>query len=125
MRDDSGFTLIELMVVIAIILILVVFLFPALAVARQRANDSLAAGYLRQAAVYMEQYNVDNATYVGATLAGLLGMGLQAAPPAVTLTVVDTSATGYCLTATHAGGSGITFGGTSQAITRTPCTVAQ
>lgn len=121
--SNKGFTLIELLIVIAIIGILAAVLIPNLLGARRRANDTAAQAYLREAMTYQEIYQVDNQTYSSA--ANLTAIGLKSAPTSVTFTVVASNATGYCMSTTHAGGSGVTFYATSAGgLVETACTAA-
>ncbi|MFG0326697.1 MAG: prepilin-type N-terminal cleavage/methylation domain-containing protein [Phycisphaerales bacterium JB037] len=59
-RRSSGFTLIEILVVIAIIAILISILLPSLARARDAARQAQGASNLRQLAVAATAYNGDN-----------------------------------------------------------------
>lgn len=56
----SGFTLIELLVVISIIALLIAILLPALAKARESAQDTQCRSNLRQLAISESAYVVDN-----------------------------------------------------------------
>lgn len=64
-KDESGFTLIELMIVIAIIGILAAIAIPQFSAYRQRSYNSAAEADLRNAATAQEAYYVDNQTYKG------------------------------------------------------------
>ena len=72
MRKDEGFTLIELMIVIAIIGILAAIAIPQFSAYRMRSYNSAAEADLRNAATAQEAYYVDNQTYK-ADPNGLLG----------------------------------------------------
>ena len=56
----NGFTLIELLVVVAIIAILAAMLLPALSAARERARASDCTSTLKQWAVFINMYTMDN-----------------------------------------------------------------
>ena len=59
-RKDSGFTLIELIVVIGIITVLAAILFPVIFSARQKANQSSCLNNVRQIAIAIQIYTNDN-----------------------------------------------------------------
>jgi type IV pilus assembly protein PilA len=62
-RDERGFTLIELMIVVMIIGVLVTIALPTFLGARTRAYDSAAQSDIRNAFVAEKAYYSDNLTY--------------------------------------------------------------
>jgi type IV pilus assembly protein PilA len=66
-KKNEGFTLIELMIVIAIIGILAAIAIPQFAAYRARSYDSAAQADLRNAATAQEAYFVDFSTYADST----------------------------------------------------------
>jgi len=95
-KGEAGFTLVELLVVVAIVGVLVAIAVPSYLGFSGRAADSSAKANLRAALPSAEAYYVDNGTYAGMTASVLRSQydaGLAAG-----LTVVGTpSQSGYCL----------------------------
>ena len=76
MKDQKGFTLIELMLVIAIIGILAAIAIPQFEFYRKRTYNSVAESDLKSACTAQEAYYVDNLTYTNAitNLVGTYGL---------------------------------------------------
>lgn len=70
-RSHSGFTLIELVIVIAIVGILTAIAVPAYRDQVMKTRRATAAGDLQSLAQALERFNTLNATYVGANCATL------------------------------------------------------
>ena len=106
-RDERGFTLIELMIVIAIIGILAAIAIPQFSAYRQRSHNSAAQADLRNAATAQEAYYVDNSGYTSNITGsgGLMGTtyGLYTSAN-VTLTGAGSSA-GYTMTSFNTKGN--------------------
>jgi type IV pilus assembly protein PilA len=102
-RDESGFTLVELLVVMLILGLLAAIAIPAFFNQRDKAKDASAKAAVRTAETAMETYAVqNNGSYVGAKVDGTAGslqdieptlnnvganLTLPAAPTANTYTV--------------------------------------
>jgi type IV pilus assembly protein PilA len=94
-KDEKGFTLIELMIVIAIIGILAAIAIPQFSAYRTRSFNAAANADLRNAATAQEAYFVDNQRYAG-NVANLTGnkYGLMTSK-GVTLTINTANSTLY------------------------------
>ena len=100
-RDEKGFTLIELMIVIAIIGILAAIAIPQFSAYRMRAFNSAAQSDLRNAATAQEAFFVDNQTYT--TTEGSGGLNLTTSD-GVTVAVTAADTDDYTMTASHGSG---------------------
>jgi prepilin-type N-terminal cleavage/methylation domain-containing protein len=95
-RDDSGFTLVEVLTVSAIIGILSSIAIPVLHSQTSKAQGATAASDLRNTATAMESYFSDHGDYgsasdvVGENLSPELSKG-------TTIVIVQHSGTAYCL----------------------------
>jgi type IV pilus assembly protein PilE len=67
MNKQRGFTLVELMIVIAIIAILAAIAYPSYTGHMKKTRRGQAAGCLQENAQYLERWYTSNLTYVGAS----------------------------------------------------------
>jgi type IV pilus assembly protein PilA len=104
-KNEKGFTLIELMIVIAIIGILAAIAIPQFSAYRKRSYNSAAQADLRNAATAQEAYYVDNSTYT-TDYTKLTGNGGYSQTNKVTLTITSTNiVSNYNMTANHNAGN--------------------
>jgi type IV pilus assembly protein PilA len=105
MKDQKGFTLIELMIVIAIIGILAAIAIPQFNAYRKRSYNSSAVADLRNAATAQEAYFVDNSDYCDTT-STLIGAtyGLYLSDKVV-FDIDTATASTYVMRAYHPSGS--------------------
>lgn len=99
---EQGFTLVELIIVIAIIGILAAIAIPNFASKRLRANNATAQADLKNAMTFQEAYFVDNSRYTG-DFGRLSGAGYITSSNIVLSLTGSTS--GFTMTAYHTGGS--------------------
>jgi type IV pilus assembly protein PilA len=106
LHKKEGFTLIELMIVIAIIGILAAIAIPQFSAYRQRSYNSAAQADLRNAATAQEAYFVDEKTYCSQTDTLIGGTyGLFGLTDDVTLIIGSADRVGYKMQAWHAAGN--------------------
>jgi prepilin-type N-terminal cleavage/methylation domain-containing protein len=100
-RTPSGFTLVELIVVLLIIGILTSIIVAANLAMRQRAAADVAKAHVFQAVPSLEAYSADHDGYTGATVA-VLQADYDAALPA-TVAISNVTADSYCVQAVYKG----------------------
>jgi type IV pilus assembly protein PilA len=106
-RDEKGFTLIELMVVVLIIAILIAIAIPTFLGARKRAQDKQAQSNLRNALTAEKTYYVDHQDY--ASVAGADLTDLQAIESSLVWTSNNAATRGVTVDAPTAVGAADTF----------------
>lgn len=77
MEKQRGFTLLEMMVVVAIIAILAAILIPNFTRARAQAMTSACMGNIKTIATALELYYTDNQAYPAATNKSVQSLGLS------------------------------------------------
>ena len=116
-RDDSGFTLIEVLTVSAIIGILSSIAIPVLKSQTDRAQGATGSADLRNSATMMESYFTDHGVYPSAA-----DFAADAITPNVskgtTVVIVNHSGTAYCLAALRNKAVPSTFAGLQSTATR-------
>ena len=102
-KKDEGFTLIELMIVIAIIGILAAIAIPQFSAYRVRSYNAAATGDLRNLATAHEAFFVDEQQYCS-TVADLVADYGAITSKNVTLTIGTAGTTNYAMRSRHSSG---------------------
>jgi type IV pilus assembly protein PilA len=124
-RSESGFTLVELLVVMLILGLLAAIAIPSFFNQRDKARDADAKASVRTAETSMETYATDNqGSYAGATTPILEGIEatLTDAPSPVVISAL--SATGYTISVTSDAGQVFNIIRNANGTTDLTCTVA-
>ena len=110
-NNQKGFTLVEIMIVVAIIALLAAIAIPNLLRARISANDALATGTLRTLSTASETFGTaNNGNYPGAEVSLI-----NATPPYINTSYCDRTLSGYSYTCS--------FGTGGYTLTASPATL--
>ena len=126
-RQEAGFTLVELLVVVAIIGILAAVAVSQYALYKQKASDAQMEAALQSARQAMEGFYVENTSYVGATVGNLPDHGYRATA-SVTVNVFgpafagNPTDSGYSILACTTGGTSPAMSYDTTIGTMTPAT---
>ena len=107
MRTQKGFTLIEIMVTVAVVAILSAIAIPSYTDYIRRARITEATSILGTMRLKMEQYFQDNRTYAQACQPNTVA-ALPAPTGYFTFACANLTATGYTMTATGIAGTNMT-----------------
>jgi len=104
-KTDEGFTLIEVMIVVAIIAILAAIAIPQLSVHRARSYNTAAVSDLKNAAIAQEAYYVDNRLYTNSITNLTTNPYNLYISQGVNMAVCSATNEAYLMTAYHSAGN--------------------
>ncbi|HEX9911131.1 MAG TPA: type IV pilin protein [Desulfatiglandales bacterium] len=104
-KRDEGFTLIEVMIVVAVIAILAAIAIPQLSVHRTKSYNTAAVSDLKNAAIAQEAYYVDNRQYTN-NISNLTTIPYNLSiTQSVNMAVSSATNEAYLMTAFHSAGN--------------------
>lgn len=122
-RDQRGFTLIEMLAVLIIIGLLAVIAVPTFLAQREKAHDAESKQAARTAALAMETWSIDrDGAYDGASEAGLVAIEPVLASAGVS--VASAAGASYELSVASASGNAFSIGWAADGGWRLTCTTA-
>jgi type IV pilus assembly protein PilA len=123
LNDKSGFTLVELLVVVAIIGILAAIAIPQFAAYRKRGFEAAVRSDLKNAAIAQEAYYAAFVRYQDATPADAINLPGFEPTERVTVAVAVPSLTRFTLSATHTncGATVWSYDSLTGVVTNPPC----
>jgi prepilin-type N-terminal cleavage/methylation domain-containing protein len=104
-KRDGGFTLIEVMIVVAIIAIIAAIAIPQLSVHRTRSYNTTAISDLKSAAIAQEAYYVDNREYTNSITSLTTSPYNLGISQGVHIGVSSANNEAYLMTAYHSAGN--------------------
>jgi prepilin-type N-terminal cleavage/methylation domain-containing protein len=104
-KRDEGFTLIEIMIVVAIIAILAAIAIPQLDAHRKRSFNATAVSDLKNAAIAQEAYYVDNRQYTNSISALTTAPHNLSISQGISMAISSANNEAYRMTAYHSSGN--------------------
>jgi prepilin-type N-terminal cleavage/methylation domain-containing protein len=104
-KKNEGFTLIEVMIVVAIIAILAAIAIPQLSAHRTKSYNTTAVSDLKNAAIAQEAYYVDNRQYTNSISALTTTPYNLSISQGVSIAVSSANNEAYLMTAYHSAGN--------------------